>query len=174
MPDTPVLWLLVDARESEGLSVERLHLVAVDASVTVSLAFDGLLVGEDRVVGIEPFSTWRERDAAGLRTNGSLALGLARRCARLLGGTIGRAVEEQVIEHRHGLDGADARGLPRARAAASELALEAATSLVIETGGRAALVDSLAQLLARQAIFLLVFGQTPAIKTEQMGPRGRR
>jgi alkylation response protein AidB-like acyl-CoA dehydrogenase len=173
MPDAPVLWLLVDASAADGLSVERLHLAAVDASVTVTLSFRGLLVGEDRVVSLESFDAWRERDAAGLRTNGSLALGVAWRCARLLEGNTALAVEERVIEHRHELDRAGARLLPPARAAASELALDAATSLVIETGGRAVLIDSVAQLLARQAVFLLVFGQTAAIKEEQMRP-GRR
>jgi alkylation response protein AidB-like acyl-CoA dehydrogenase len=168
LPGVPVLWLLVDAVEGKGLSVERLHLEAVNASVTVKTTFDRALVGDDRVVGIEPFASWQERDAGGLRTNGSLSLGLALRCAGLLGGSAGRAIEKLVAERRHELDTSDSRHLPRARAAASELALAAAASLVIETGGRAVLLDSVAQLLARQAIFLLVFGQTPAIKAEQL------
>ncbi len=173
MPEAPVLWLLIDAVEAKGLSVERLHLSAVESSVTVTLTFDGLWVGEDRVVNLEPFAIWRERDAQGLRTNGSLALGLARRCASLLGESAGRAVEDRVSALRRQLDGAGAEALPGARAAASELALEAATSLVIETGGRAVLLDSVTQLLARQAVFLLVFGQTPAIKAEQRDRRRR-
>jgi alkylation response protein AidB-like acyl-CoA dehydrogenase len=168
LPAVPVLWLLVDAVEGAGVSVERLHLEAVNASVTVKTTFDRALVGDDRVVGIEPFASWQERDAAGLRTNGSLSLGLALRCAGLLGGSTGRAIEELAAERRHELDTSDSRHLPRTRAAATELALAAAASLVIETGGRAVLLDSVAQLLARQAIFLLVFGQTPAIKTEQL------
>jgi len=174
MPGMPVLWLLVDAVEAEGLSVERLHLEAVDASVTVRTTFDRALVGEDRVVEIEPFASWQERDAAGLRTNGSLSLGLALRCAHLLGPSSGPAVNELVADRRRELDTSDSSRLPQARAAAAELALEAATSLVIETGGRAVLVESIAQLLARQAIFLLVFGQTPAIKAEQLRLRAHR
>jgi hypothetical protein len=73
-----------------------------------------------------------------------------------------------VAERRNQLDRSDSGALPRARAKAAELALATATSLVIETGGRAVLLESVAQLLARQAIFLLVFGQTPAIKSEQL------
>lgn len=168
MPGVPVLWLLVDAIESDRVSVERLRLEAVNASVTVSTTFDRAQVGDDRVVGIEPYASWQERDAAGLRTNGSLSLGLALRSAGLLGGSAGRAIETLVAERRHELDTVDLRHLPRARAAAAELALAAASSLVIETGGRAVLLESIAQLLARQAIFLLVFGQTPAIKSEQL------
>ncbi|HXY44470.1 MAG TPA: acyl-CoA dehydrogenase family protein [Acidimicrobiales bacterium] len=173
MPGAPVLWLLVDAVEGQGLSVERLRLEAVDASVTVRAAFDGVQVSEDRVIGIEPFAHWQERDAGGLRPNGHLSLGLARRCARLLGGPAGLAIGELVVERRRHLAGGDVGQLPRARAEAAELALAAATSLVIETGGRAVLMDSMAQLLARQAIFLLVFGQTPAIKSEQLRLRAR-
>ncbi len=167
MPGAPVLWVLLDAVEGRQVSVERLRLEALDASVTVTATFDHAVVPHGRVVGLEPFPAWQERDAAGLRTNGSLSLGLALRCAAALGGSAGQAVEALVTERRHELDTAGAGNLPRARAAAAELALAAATSLVIETGGRAVLSDSIAQLLARQAVFLLVFGQTPAIKAEQ-------
>ena len=58
-----------------------------------------------------------------------------------------------------------------AGAEASELALTAATTLVVAVGGRAVLQTELAQLLAREAVFLLVFGQTAAIKSEQLRVR---
>jgi len=178
LPGAPVLWVLVDATEGGRVSVERLRLEAVDASVTVTASFEQAPVPTERVVGLEPFPAWQERDAAGLRTNGSLSLGLALRCAALLGGPAGRAIEDLVAARRHDLDAPHPGGLPQARAAAADLVLEAATALVIETGGRAVLSESIAQLLARQAVFLLVFGQTPAIKAEQrrmrlnMAPRG--
>ncbi len=123
------------------------------------------------MVGIEPFPAWQERDRASLRTNGSLPLGLALRCAELIGGVNGREIEGLVAKTRRLLDSSTPAELPRARAVAGELCLAAATSLVIETGGRAVLSDSIAQLLARQAVFLLVFGQTPAIKSEQLRMR---
>lgn len=173
MPGVPVVWLLVDAVEGGGLTVERLHLEALDASVTVKATFEDAVVAGDRVVAVEPFADWQARDAAGLRTNGCLALGLALRCASLLAATSGPAIERSVAACRGRLDTADAEQLPRARAAAAELALAAATSLVIQTGGSALLLDSVAQLLARQAIFLLVFGQTAAIKSEQLRRRAR-
>ncbi|MGO8875188.1 MAG: acyl-CoA dehydrogenase family protein [Acidimicrobiales bacterium] len=168
MPGVPVVWLLVDAVEGGGVSVERLRLEALDASVTVRATFEGAVVPADRLVAIEPFADWQGRDAAGLRTNGCLALGLALRCASLLGATTRPSIERSVAACRGRLDTAGAGQLPRARAAAAELALAAATSLVIETGGGALLLESVAQLLARQAIFLLVFGQTAAIKSEQL------
>jgi alkylation response protein AidB-like acyl-CoA dehydrogenase len=174
LPDAPVLWVLLDAHDGGGLSTERLRLEVVDASVTVTAGFDRVFVSDERVVGREPFDEWRERDAAGLRTNGCLPLGVAMRCAGLLGGAAGAALEDAVAARREELDAARPAQLPRARAAAAELALEAATSLVIATGGRAIVRKSIAQLLARQAIFLLVFGQTPAIKAEQLSARGGR
>jgi len=52
-----------------------------------------------------------------------------------------------------------------ARAAASELALRAAAALAVRDGGHAVAVDSHAQRLAREAVFLLVFGSRPGIKS---------
>jgi alkylation response protein AidB-like acyl-CoA dehydrogenase len=58
--------------------------------------------------------------------------------------------------------------MPEERARASELALRAATTLVVSGGGRSIAMDHQAQRLAREAIFLLVFGQTAAIKAAQL------
>jgi len=55
-----------------------------------------------------------------------------------------------------------------ARARASLLAVRAAASLVAATGGRAVTTDQHGQRLLREAMFLLVFGQTPAIKAAQL------
>ncbi|MGA8634121.1 MAG: hypothetical protein WB805_04605 [Candidatus Dormiibacterota bacterium] len=57
---------------------------------------------------------------------------------------------------------------PPGRARASELALRAATTLVVSGGGRSITMADHAQRLAREALFLLVFGQTPAIKAAQL------
>ena len=51
-----------------------------------------------------------------------------------------------------------------ALAAAAELALRAAAALAVRDGGSAVSVDQHAQRLAREAIFLLVFGSRPGIK----------
>ena len=62
------------------------------------------------------------------------------------------------------LDGADAQTLAAARARASGFATRAATSLVVAHGARAVLVEEHAQRLAREAVFLLVFGSRASIK----------
>jgi alkylation response protein AidB-like acyl-CoA dehydrogenase len=56
--------------------------------------------------------------------------------------------------------------MPAARAAASELCWRAAAELLVATGGRSVLTDQHAQRLAREAMFLLVFGSRPSIKAD--------
>jgi alkylation response protein AidB-like acyl-CoA dehydrogenase len=99
-----------------------------------------------------------------MRTNGSLALGVAGRCARLLGST---ALDERLADCRAALDEASIDEMPAARAAAGVLAVEAAAALVASGGGRSIVRDHHAQRLARESMFLLVQGQTPTIRVEQ-------
>jgi hypothetical protein len=109
---------------------------------------------------------WRTLDAAGLRANGSLALGLAARCSELIGPG---PLDEQLVRCRAALKGADPASLPAARAAACELALRATAALVVGQGSTAILADQDAQRLAREALFLLVFGSRPPIKQALTG-----
>lgn len=155
-----VTTLLVDAAEGGGLSVERQRLVAVDASATVEASFDGVAVLPDRVLGSRQF---RPEDPAGLRTNGSLALGVAGRCCRLLGPT---PLDDELVNCRSALDQCPPVAMPAARAAASELAQRAATALIVHDGSGSITTSSHAQRLAREAMFLLVFGSRPSIKAE--------
>jgi hypothetical protein len=46
--------------------------------------------------------------------------------------------------------------------------MRAASTLVVAGGGRSMLLDHHAQRLAREAMFLLVFGQTAASRREQI------
>ena len=154
---------LVDARDAPTLQVEHLRLVGANASGTVTLRFRDHLVPAERVVGAEPHADVLARDAEGLRLNGSLALGVADRCCRMMGPT---AFDEQLTAVRRALDDATTEGLPDARAAASDLAMRAATALTVAHGSRSILTDQHPQRLAREALFLLVFGSRPPIRTE--------
>ena len=158
-----VITALVDAEESPSLRVERLRLVGANASGTVTLRFQDHLVPAERLVGEETHARVLERDAASLRLNGSLALGLVSRCCRLMGPS---ALDEELEKTRAELDAADASTLAAARARATELALRAAGALVVATGARSILIDQHAQRLAREALFLLVFGSRPPIRAE--------
>ncbi len=74
---------------------------------------------------------------------------------------------------RAALDGAAAAGLPAARAAASEFAFRAAGALVTAAGSRSVLAGQDPQRLAREALFLLVFGSRPAIRESLAARLGR-
>jgi alkylation response protein AidB-like acyl-CoA dehydrogenase len=164
--DDTVVTLIVDAAAQPGLSVTRQRLAAVDASVTVRLGFNGVVVPPDRFAGQEPFDPAASVQPAGLRTNGSLALGVALRCTRLLGPS---PLDDELTTCRERLDAALAAGpepMAAARAAASALALRAAAALTVRDGASAITVEAHAQRLAREALFLLVFGSRPGIKSE--------
>jgi alkylation response protein AidB-like acyl-CoA dehydrogenase len=168
-----VLWFIVDAADVHGMRVEALQLAAVNASGTVTLHFDGLTVPSERLTRREAFDEWRLRDAGSLRRNGSLALGVAGRAVELLRGyrdldRLAAGLERQIDDTRSRLDSADVEGIAAARAGASRLAMRATSVLVTAGGGRSILLDQHAQRLAREALFLLVFGQTPAIRTAQL------
>lgn len=155
-----IAWLIVDATDQPGLAAERQRLVAVDSSVTVRLDFDGLEVPEDRLIRVGP------HDVAGygitnLRNQGSLALGVAGRCCSLLGST---ELDDELVACRKALDECDPGDMPVARAWASELSLRAATTLVVSAGSQSILLGAHPQRLAREALFLLVFGSRPGIK----------
>jgi alkylation response protein AidB-like acyl-CoA dehydrogenase len=170
-----VLWFLVDAAETDGLRVELLQLAAVNASGTVTVHLDGLSVPAERLTRREPFDEWRLRDAGSLRRNGSLALGVAARAVGLLAtypdlDHLASGLLEQIDESRSLLDTAGVEGMAAARAGASRVAMRAASVLVTAGGGRSILLDEHAQRLAREALFLLVFGQTPAIRVAQLNP----
>jgi hypothetical protein len=185
-----VHWGLLDAVPGPTLSVEPMRLVAANASGTVVLHLADHFVPEDRLVTVAPHAGGQSTGPAALRMNGSLALGVAGRCASLLGSA---ALRDEVDECRAALDaalgddqvaragveasveagaesGVDAEpeagveAMADARAAASALAMRAASLLTVATGARSLLGTEHAQRLVREATFLLVFGSRPAIK----------
>ena len=163
--DGDIVWALIDATAGATLHAEPLRLAAVNASATVTVSFQNHFVPSDRVLAIQSFDEWQVADRASLRVNGSLALGVARRCASLLGSD---TLLAELGERRDALDDASPETMPEQRARASELAVRAATTLMVSGGGRSIAMDHHAQRLAREALFLLVFGQTTAIKAAQL------
>ncbi len=164
-PGDSIVSLILDAAACPGLTVTRQRLSAVNASVTVRLGFDDVAVPGERFAGQWPFDPAESLRPDRMRINGSLALGLAGRCARLLGPG---PLNEEADACRERLDAAvaaDAAAMAEARAAASELAVRATAALAVRDGSRAVAVDQHAQRLAREALFLLVFGSRPGIKS---------
>ena len=164
-PDDSVVSLILDAAAQPGLTVTRERLAAVNASVTVRLGFDAVFVPGERRAGQEPFDPAESLRPDRMRVNGSLALGLVRRCARLLGPG---PLDDELAACRERLDDAITAGpdaMAEARAAAAELAVRAAAALAVRDGSRSVAVDQQVQRLAREALFLLVFGSRPGIKS---------
>jgi alkylation response protein AidB-like acyl-CoA dehydrogenase len=163
-PDDSAVTLIMDAATQPGLTVARQRLVAVDASVTVRLGFEGVLVPGERLAGQEPFDPAASLRPDRLRTNGSLALGVALRCCRLIGPG---PLDDELAGCRARLDGAitDAAAMAQARASACELAVRATAALAVSDGSNSITTGQHAQRLAREALFLLVFGSRPAIKS---------
>ncbi len=174
--DDVVHFLLMDAPDvpasgdtvAPTLRTETQRLVALQASNTVNVTFDGHLVPGDRLVSRTPFNEWKSGDSGGSALNGFLALGVVRRCAALLRGGPGEndglALAASADACRSGLLAAGAAGTPVARAAASELAWRAAATLTIWQGARSVLRTNQAQRLVREATFTMVFGSRPAIR----------
>ncbi|GAA1605348.1 acyl-CoA dehydrogenase family protein [Catellatospora bangladeshensis] len=158
-----VHFLLVDAIAGPTLGVTPLELVAVQASRTVNVRFESHFVPADRLADVRPYAAWSSSDASGSALNGFLALGTAARCCRLIGPS---PLDAELAATRASLLAADPAATPAARAAASDLALRATATLAVRTGARAVLRGEHAQRLLREAAFLLVFGNRPAIRDE--------
>lgn len=167
-PDDDVVWLLVDAGDP-GLRAEPHRLLGLNASATVTLHFDGVRVDADRLTSRFPWTEWPDRDAMGLRGNGSVSLGVAERCARLVGSD---ALQAEVVAATAALDGSDARTAPAARAAASALAGRAASALVAHEGSAGVERGTHAERLYREAAMLLVFASRPTIRAQLLSGFG--
>jgi alkylation response protein AidB-like acyl-CoA dehydrogenase len=167
-----VVSLVMPAREQPGLSVRRLRLSALHATSTVRLGFDGVLLPAESCLGRHPYDPARQQQE-GLRTNGSLALGLVRRCCALIGPS---ELDNELVSCRDELDGADFETMAAARARASELAVRAAHVLAVRRGSSSVLAGDVAERLTREAALLLVFGSRPAIRQsllERLAAPGR-
>ncbi|HAF68174.1 MAG TPA: hypothetical protein DCL16_03540 [Acidimicrobiaceae bacterium] len=160
-----IVWAMLDAKDCETLTSRRLSLAAIDSAVTVELSFDNHPVSEKSVTSVEAFSDWAEKYRHGLRSNGSNPLGVASRATSLLGPS---PLDQQLDKARKRINSATTEELPEARAVLGDLCVRATSALVATVGGSALFVEQQAQRLAREALFLLVQGQTPEIKQHHL------
>jgi hypothetical protein len=136
------------------------RLSAINATATVTLNFDNFAVSGDRFVSQVRFDPTQEGHE-GLRVNGSLALGVIRRCCAWLGPT---ALDDELDACRRELDAADATTIFAARARASELAVRSAHALTVERGSPSILAGDVADRTTREASLLLAFGSRLPIR----------
>lgn len=160
------IFVFADAEESDTLIVEPQNLVAVNGSHTATLRLNGHFVPEERLTHIMTYADWLGRDAAGLRLNGSLPLGIAARCCRLLNDLY--TFDQELADCRDALRTGSTQMVPAAIAAASALAMRITNVLVVAAGTQAVVVGEHPQRLVREALFLLVNGSRPAIREALM------
>jgi alkylation response protein AidB-like acyl-CoA dehydrogenase len=158
-PDDTAVTFAIEAQDQPGLNVTRRQLSALDATATVKLTFEALVVADDRVLGQVPYNPSGE-SPEGLRVNGSLALGVTRRCCKVIGRS---ALDDELRDARAELDSADVETMATARARACELAVRASHVLAVFSGSSSVLKESIAERTAREAQLLLTFGSRPAI-----------
>lgn len=162
-----VVWLIVDAAEGEALRVERLHLVALNATATVRASFDALFVPDERATDRHPAGGTTPAEV--LRLHAALALGVAGRCCRLLGPS---PLDGELAVCRAELDRLDSATIAAARAGAGELAFRAGAALATANGSRSLLRTEHAQRLVREALFCLVYALRPESRVALLGRLG--
>lgn len=155
--DGRLVSLLLDARESETLVADRLQLVALNATATVSASFRGHVVPGGRVTSVAAYVEGPTPPEV-IRIHAAQALGVASRCCSLLGRS---PLDDDLVRCRVELDRLDPETIESARAEAGELAARAAAALAVHSGSRSLLLDGHPQRLAREALFTLVYALRP-------------
>ncbi len=158
--DDTVVSALVVATQQPHLTVSAQRLAALDATATVALGFNGFPLAAAQVIGRRPFGSGVET-ADALRVNGSLALGVARRCCALLGPS---PLDDDLITCRSALAEANDETVARARASASALAVRSAHALAVSRGSSSVRSGDVAERSTREASLLLSFASRPAIR----------
>jgi alkylation response protein AidB-like acyl-CoA dehydrogenase len=161
---------LVDRAALDGVRVDRLELAAGQGTNTVRLTFDDYFLPAERITREVRRSEFVAGQWFVSRINGSLSLGIAGRCVRLLAEhgrpDLAGRFTAQVAHARNRLDAAleapDA--MPSARAEAGELAYRMAGATVAALGSSSILAGQHAQRMVREAMFVLVAGGRPEIK----------
>jgi alkylation response protein AidB-like acyl-CoA dehydrogenase len=166
--DGRLVWALIDARESETLSAQRLDLVALNATGTVRLQFWDHPISPERVTNVAPLQQGPAAPGV-LRMHASFALGVIARCCRLLGPT---PLDGELERVRAELDRLDPATIERARGDAGALALRAAGTLAVATGSRSLMQGGETQLLAREALFTLVYALRPGSRQAALAALG--
>ncbi|WP_405855306.1 acyl-CoA/acyl-ACP dehydrogenase [Streptomyces sp. NBC_01515] len=163
------LFAFTEAREQEGLRPsDPMRLAALTASRTVSLELNGLWLPEDAVALRVPYAEWARTDRP-KPTNASPAVfGVAEAALALLDDDTSGPLRTRLDKVRtQAYDLAD-HPVPHEhlaerlalRTQAYEVLMTATTAAVVAGGGRSLSLTNRAQRLAREALFLLVQGQT--------------
>ncbi|MEO6205470.1 MAG: acyl-CoA dehydrogenase family protein, partial [Mycobacteriales bacterium] len=175
-PDGELVLSLLEARDQPGLQAsEQLQLAAMQATATVQLHLDGLFVADADVVEVTDAAAWLLADAAKSANVVPAVFGLLRTILDLLAPTAPELAQRMTDEgarirtEAYRLidevrSGEQVERRLELRAEAIELAVRAATALVVASGGRAMSLSAAPQRLLREAAFHTVQAQTAPVR----------
>ncbi len=179
--DGQLLWCLLDAEGTAGLSCpDPLNLLVFGATGTVRMRFDGVVVGPENVLSVQPLGPWQERDRHLAARPSPLALGVGDRALALLQDASPEHAASLSMDWEHvtlaaeeaslAVDNrtSDLAAVAAARAAVVLGAQRLTTALLSIGGGRAAELDHPAQRLAREAMFYVVQAQNDDGRTAML------
>ncbi|WBO68154.1 acyl-CoA dehydrogenase family protein [Streptomyces camelliae] len=172
-----VLFAFAEARDQPGLRASApMRLAALTAARTVSLELAGLWLPEEAVALRTRYERWAPGDRARTLNAGPAIFGVAEAALSLLDEERAAPLRARLADvrrrayaladHPVPLERAEERLAVRAQA--YELLRTATTAAVVAGGGRSMALTSRAQRLAREALFLLVQGQTAETRTAHL------
>ncbi|MFI1000273.1 acyl-CoA dehydrogenase family protein [Streptomyces galbus] len=175
------LFAFAEAREQPGLGAsEPLRLAALGGARTVSLELDGLWLPEEAVVLRTPYDRWAADDRLRTLDTNPAVFGLAGAALTLLDEETAAGFRARLARVRSAAyalaDSPPGSRLDERLALKTEafaLLQAATTAAVVAGGGRTMLLTHRAQRLAREALFLLVQGQTRETRAAQLSALGR-
>ncbi|KAB2971213.1 acyl-CoA dehydrogenase [Streptomyces sp. SS1-1] len=163
------VFAFTEAREQPGLRPSApMRLAALTASHTVSLELDGLWLPPESVALRVPYEEWAVKDRAKAVSASPAVFGITEAALALLDDEVAGPLRARLGTVRaRAYELADAPGTDATlaerlalRIDAAELMRTATTAAVVAGGGRSLALTGTAQRLAREALFLLVQGQT--------------
>lgn len=172
-PDGDLVWVLVPAAETVGLSVAgSFDLMVYGATQTVALAFDGFRAGPDMVLSVVDYGEWAEKDRFLAARPNPLCLGVGDRAMSQLRGIapglatdlepfwagVGERAEAASCTVDDGT--ADVAAVAAARAETLMAVQRMTTALLAAAGGGAMERSHPAQRLSREALFYVIQAQS--------------
>ncbi|WP_369387296.1 acyl-CoA dehydrogenase family protein [Streptomyces sp. CG1] len=176
-----VLFAFAQAREQPGLRAsEPMRLAALTAARTVSLELTGLWLPEEAVALQTPYERWAPGDRARTLNASPAVFGVAAAALSLLDTETAAPFRARLADVRRRAYALADHPAPlervaerlAVRAEAYEVLRTATTAAVVAGGGRSMALTSRAQRLAREALFLLVQGQTAETRAAQLRALG--
>ena len=177
-----VMIAVLPAREENGLSVQsRVRTAALDAARTVALSFDDVRIEQADVVLVQPRAQWLAADRAISANASSAIFGIGHGALRLLANTgvargepvatdaaavLGRRLDDVRTRAYRLAEGPPDDDVIAARLAtraeALRVLIDITTALVSASSGPGMARTAAAQRKAREALFMVVQGQTAA------------